>query len=159
MSNAELINATIASAIEAMHSHNPVQNLQAIPVLNTNDPTTKIRAIHETHAKLQMIEVRLDLITADCARDSINKLDIAMLKLYKVAIFVRGDYDGRDEDKEQRNSLLQAAVQAFQDVEDCSEAGLKKISELHAEVGPPPSFLLSRSSIPCDSASDNTLDG
>ena len=155
MSNAELINAAIASAIEAMHSHNPVQNLQAIQGLNTNDPTTKIRAIHETHAKLQMIEVRLDLITADCARDSINKLEIAMLKLYKVAIFIRGDYDGRDEDKEQRDSCFRPPSKRSKTSRTAARlASQRSRNFTRRSARPPP---LSR--LPYGSASARTLDG
>lgn len=88
----------------------------------------------KTASRLSEIESTLTPITVQCARETIDKLEIAMTKIYKVAVFIRGDYDGREPDESQRNSLLQQAVQAFQDVEDCTELGLKKISDLHAEV-------------------------
>jgi hypothetical protein len=91
-------------------------------------------AIASTTFRLKEIETSLDPITVECARQTIDKLEIAMTKIYKVAVFIRGDYDGREPDKDQRDALLKQAVDAFQEVEDCAELGLKKIADLHSEV-------------------------
>lgn len=122
---------------------NPVQNaLQSLPTaatveaaLQSNGNIAEIQPILlSVGNKLQEISTSVDKVIADSAKETIDKLEIAMTKVFKVAVFIRGNYDDRDPDEPQKEELLRQAVQAFQEVEDCSEAALKKIGEFHAQV-------------------------
>lgn len=84
--------------------------------------------------KLREIQDSLRPIVSQCGKDVIDKLEMAMNKLYKLAVFIRGDYDDREPDTAQRDELLRHAVQSFKEVENCAEVGLTKVSQLHAQV-------------------------
>ncbi|KAK3956861.1 hypothetical protein QBC32DRAFT_201877 [Pseudoneurospora amorphoporcata] len=85
-------------------------------------------------AQLREVQDSLHPIVSQCGKDVIDKLEKAMTRLYKLAVFIRGDYDDREPDTTQRDELLKQAVQAFKEVEDCAEAGLNKVSRLHSQV-------------------------
>lgn len=85
-------------------------------------------------AQIREIQDSLRPIVSQTGRDVIDKLEVAMTKLYKLAVFIRGDYDDREPDTTHRDELLKQAVHAFKEVKDCAEAGLNKISRLHSQV-------------------------
>ncbi|KAK3938886.1 NCU06412-like protein [Diplogelasinospora grovesii] len=92
------------------------------------------RAIASTTSRPKEISPSLDSIRAECARKTIDKLEGAMTRTYKIAVFIRGDYDNREYDQGQHDALLKRAVDAFQEAEECADLGLKTIAGLHAEV-------------------------
>ncbi|KAL5589345.1 hypothetical protein FOVSG1_011212 [Fusarium oxysporum f. sp. vasinfectum] len=76
----------------------------------------------------------LEPLVIQCGNDTLDKLELAMNKVYKLAVFIRGAYDDREPDVEQRDSLLKQMVDAFQTMEDVAEAGLKAISDRHSVI-------------------------
>ncbi|KAI1869370.1 hypothetical protein JX265_006460 [Neoarthrinium moseri] len=84
--------------------------------------------------QLRNISRDLDQSVVQCGKATLDKLELAMAKVYKLAVFIRGAYDDRNPDTLQRDDLLNLMVNAFQDMEDCAEAGLKVISYRHAIV-------------------------
>ncbi|KAJ4005480.1 hypothetical protein NW752_002312 [Fusarium irregulare] len=85
-------------------------------------------------AEIENIGDELEPLVAKYGNDALDKLELAINKLYKVAVFVRGNYDGRELDVGQRDSLLQQMVDAFQTMENVAEAGLKAIGDRNSTI-------------------------
>ncbi|EGO53862.1 hypothetical protein NEUTE1DRAFT_132296 [Neurospora tetrasperma FGSC 2508] len=103
----------------------PKQDVNVITLQNKlNTAGTQLREIQDS----------LNPIVYQCGKDVIDKLEMAMTKLYRLAVFIRGDYDNREPDTTQRDELLKQAVQAFKEVEDRAQGGLEKVGQLHAQV-------------------------
>lgn len=64
-------------------------------------------------------------------------LDLALANLYKLAIFVRGDYDHRKADAAEKKKLIDTLMTTFQAVKQQSEDAFKFLSNAHARVSVP----------------------
>ena len=76
-------------------------------------------------------------ITAKTPADAITintALDFALSNLYKLAIFVRGDYDHRKADAAGKKKLMDTIMIPFQAVKQQSEDAFKHLSDAHAQV-------------------------
>ncbi|KAI1022181.1 hypothetical protein LB504_007591 [Fusarium proliferatum] len=61
---------------------------------------------------------------------SINHLEVALLQLYKLAVFIRGEPGGDDM---QKMMILEQCFPAFSDCQAASQAGFDQAASLHAE--------------------------
>lgn len=84
--------------------------------------------------EIDRIGSELEPLVVQCGKETLDKLELAMTKVYKLAVFVRGAYDDRDPDVAQRDDLLKQMVDAFQAMEDVTEAGLKSIGDRHSAI-------------------------
>lgn len=66
---------------------------------------------------------------------AVNRLEIALLQLYKLAVFIRGDYDGRQDDDVQKMTIFDQCSRAFGDCQAASQTGLEQLSSIHIQVG------------------------
>ena len=78
------------------------------------------------------------------AADTITALEYALTKVYKLAVFIRGDYDSRDEDvdAEFRKTIFAQATGAFQSCDAIAQAGLKQLGDVSVQVGDAHYFVL-----------------
>ncbi|KAJ4383712.1 hypothetical protein N0V85_008466 [Neurospora sp. IMI 360204] len=126
----------LAAHRQAIHRRAAIEvpsPIQETPDQDGNVSTLQTK-LNNAAARLQEIQDSLNPIVSQCGKDVVDKLEMAMTKLYKLAVFIRGDYDDREPDTTQRDELLKQAVQAFTVVENCAQAGLEKISRLHSQV-------------------------
>ncbi|KAM6524567.1 hypothetical protein FALCPG4_010176 [Fusarium falciforme] len=65
---------------------------------------------------------------------AVNRLEIALLQLYKLAVFIRGDYDGREDDDVQKMTIFDQCSRAFGDCQAASQAGIEQLSSIHIQV-------------------------
>ncbi|KAJ3463742.1 hypothetical protein MRS44_008528 [Fusarium solani] len=65
---------------------------------------------------------------------AVNRLEIALLQLYKLAVFIRGDYDGRQDDDVQKMTIFDQCSRAFGDCQAASQTGLEQLSSIHIQV-------------------------
>ncbi|EPS44464.1 hypothetical protein H072_1569 [Dactylellina haptotyla CBS 200.50] len=84
--------------------------------------------------KMTAIASGADKSAADCRESFIEKLELAMTKAYKVAVFIRQDFDGRAKDEAQMNSLSEQLMQALQEVGKRADSGLKAVQEFTDQV-------------------------
>ena len=61
-------------------------------------------------------------------------MDIAFANLYKLAVFVRGDYDQRDVADDEKTKLLNLVLSSFRDVQTKSESAFTDLSRIHEKV-------------------------
>lgn len=66
---------------------------------------------------------------------AVSRLEVALLQVYKLAVFIRGDYDGREDDDVQKMAIFNQCSQAFGDCQAASHSGLEQLSSIRAEVG------------------------
>lgn len=84
--------------------------------------------------KLSAYGLELKLVVQQNAAFSIAKLELALAQVYKLAVFIRGDYDGREDDEAQKSAIFAQCTQAFQDCQSAAEGGLKQLSDIHVQV-------------------------
>jgi peptidoglycan hydrolase CwlO-like protein len=84
--------------------------------------------------EIDRISDELELLVVYCGNDTLDKLKLAIAKVYKLAVIVQSAYNDRDSDVLHRNNLLKQIVDSFQAIEDVAEAGLKAISDQHAAI-------------------------
>lgn len=101
---------------------------------NDSEMSSLQTKLHSAENQLKGMSTSLDPIASQCGRDTVTKLEIAMMKLYKLAVFIRGDYDNREPDNAQQDALLEQAVAGFKAVEESVQSGLEKICQLQAQV-------------------------
>lgn len=65
---------------------------------------------------------------------AINRLEIALLQLYKLAVFIRGDYDAREDDDAQKLAIFNQCSQAFGDCQAASQIGLEQLNSINMQV-------------------------
>ncbi|KAJ4309211.1 hypothetical protein N0V84_011632 [Fusarium piperis] len=65
---------------------------------------------------------------------AIGRLEVALLQLYKLAVFIRGDYDGREDDDVQKMAIFEQCSRAFSDCQAASQAGLEQLGSIHVQV-------------------------
>ncbi|KAH7309275.1 hypothetical protein BKA65DRAFT_414651 [Rhexocercosporidium sp. MPI-PUGE-AT-0058] len=116
-------------------------NLSGIQQLN--GPTSEAADIQmqltSLGNKLNEISTGLNDAVASGARETIDKLEMAMTKVYKIAVYIRGAYDERDVDDEDKKTTgkkqaIEPAVLAFADVQARAEEGLRQIGTFHSQV-------------------------
>ena len=91
------------------------------------------------------LDDRLKSTTPKNVAATIIALELALTKVYKLAVFIRGDYDGSDIDEELQKSILSQATEAFRNCHNAAELGFKEIGDIHVQVcnagRDPPRFL------------------
>ncbi|RSL45988.1 hypothetical protein CEP53_010518 [Fusarium sp. AF-6] len=65
---------------------------------------------------------------------AIHRLEIALLQLYKLAVFIRGDYDAREDDNVQKIAIFEQCSRAFGDCQAASLTGLEQLGNIHMQV-------------------------
>ncbi|RSL93881.1 hypothetical protein CEP52_012979 [Fusarium oligoseptatum] len=65
---------------------------------------------------------------------AIHRLEIALLQLYKLAVFIRGDYDAREDDNVQKMAIFEQCSRAFGDCQAASLTGLEQLGNIHMQV-------------------------
>ncbi|KAI8668489.1 hypothetical protein NCS55_00875100 [Fusarium keratoplasticum] len=65
---------------------------------------------------------------------AVNRLEIALLQLYKLAVFIRGDYDEREDDHMQKVAIFDQCSRAFGDCRAASQAGIEQLRSIHIQV-------------------------
>ncbi|RTE76975.1 hypothetical protein BHE90_008537 [Fusarium euwallaceae] len=65
---------------------------------------------------------------------AIHWLEIALLQLYKLAVFIRGDYDAREDDNVQKMAIFEQCSRAFGDCQAASLTGLEQVGNIHMQV-------------------------
>lgn len=84
--------------------------------------------------KLSAYDAQLKLVVQQSAPSCIAKLELALAQVYKLAVYIRGDYDGREDDEAQKSAIFTQCTQAFQDCQSAAEGGLKQLSGIHVQV-------------------------
>ncbi|CZT44826.1 uncharacterized protein RSE6_05065 [Rhynchosporium secalis] len=89
--------------------------------------------------RLNEISTGLNDAVVSSSRETIDKLEIAMSKVYKIAVFLRGDYDARDVDDEHKKArgkkdVIDPTVLAFAEMQARAEEGLRQIGNFHSQV-------------------------
>ncbi|KAK3401033.1 hypothetical protein B0T20DRAFT_348448 [Sordaria brevicollis] len=125
--------AAMIGITEPLQAIEPKLGLTPVAPDQGGIPKDIMSKLEDFEAQLREIQNSLESVT-QCGKDVIDKLEMAMTKLYKLAVFIRGDYDSREPDRSQQDELLNQAVQAFNEVEGCARAGLEKVSRLHAQA-------------------------
>jgi len=86
------------------------------------------------HLKLSAYDAQLKLVVQQNAASSIAKLELALAQVYKLAVYIRGDYDDRKDDETQKSTIFAQCTQAFRDCQGAAEGGLKQLSDIHVQV-------------------------
>lgn len=91
----------------------------------------------------QLEQFRQQLTTSDALlkttgpknyENAIQLLELALTKVYKIAVFVRGDYDARGADEATKKTLFVQSVQAFGSCEKAAAFGLSQLSGIQTQV-------------------------
>ncbi|KAM0228289.1 hypothetical protein ACHAPO_010833 [Fusarium lateritium] len=90
--------------------------------------------LNAAKVEIERLSAQIEPMVVQCGNETLNKLELAMYKVYKVAVFVRGTYDDREQDATQRDELLNQMVYAFQAMEDVANAGLKALRDRHTSI-------------------------
>ncbi|KAH9962549.1 hypothetical protein BGW80DRAFT_1354589 [Lactifluus volemus] len=110
---------------------------QAISII-TSSAFPKAKAIWtyltRLNVKLQGISRDLDQAARSNVSETIDKLEVALERLYELAVFIRGDYDNREPDEISKGNLFHQLRQEFEEVEARAHRGLKEIGDLHNQV-------------------------
>ena len=85
-------------------------------------------------ADVKNIAARVDTSTSENADNVITSLELAMSRVYRLAVFIRGDYDTRNEDLEQKRALSKQTLDAFLWVQERAEYALNELTMSHAKV-------------------------
>ncbi|KAF5656354.1 hypothetical protein FCIRC_13701 [Fusarium circinatum] len=62
---------------------------------------------------------------------SINRLEVALLQLYKLAVFIRGESGGHDM---QKMAILEQCSRAFSDCQAASQAGFDQVNSIYTQA-------------------------
>lgn len=62
---------------------------------------------------------------------AINRLEVALLQLYKLAVFIRGESGGDDM---QKMAILEQCSRAFSDCQAASQAGFDQVQSVYTQV-------------------------
>ncbi|RBQ64570.1 hypothetical protein FVER14953_10769 [Fusarium verticillioides] len=62
---------------------------------------------------------------------AINRLEVALLQLYKLAVFIRGESGGDDV---QKMSILEQCSRAFSDTQTASQAGFDQVQNIYSQA-------------------------
>jgi hypothetical protein len=62
---------------------------------------------------------------------AINRLEVALLQLYKFAVFIRGDINGDDV---QKMAILEQCSRSFADCQAASQAGFDQVKSIYTQV-------------------------
>ncbi|KAK0660477.1 hypothetical protein QBC41DRAFT_350919 [Cercophora samala] len=99
-----------------------------------SDADTLLRRIAGAEDALNHISSLIEPTVIGSGKETIHRLEMALMKIYQVAVFIRGDFDSRDPDDTQRDNLLRQAVDAFKEAEAAATAGLKRLGTFHAQI-------------------------
>ncbi|KAI8623309.1 hypothetical protein F5Y19DRAFT_458987 [Xylariaceae sp. FL1651] len=110
--------------------------LQGLSMSQTAEsPPTDFHArLNDAGTVLAEISKGVDKAVDDSAQETVGKLETAMTKVYTAAVFIRGDYDNRVIDEDQKVLILQDAVSAFEQAKKRADTGLTTISDYHAKT-------------------------
>jgi len=84
--------------------------------------------------EIERIGGELEPLVVKGGNYTLDKLELAFNKVYKLAVFVRGAYDDREPDEGQRDSLLEQMADAFQNMKNAADTGLKAISDQNLTI-------------------------
>lgn len=87
--------------------------------------------LHVAQTEIEAMDRGLEPLVVRCGKDTLDKLELAMTKVYKLAVFVRGAYDDRSPDVEQRSNLLQQMVAAFRAMDETVVDGMRAMANQH----------------------------
>ena len=118
---------------------NPTHDFALAQTLPTNagagGQNDQLNARSQAHQqKLSAYDLQLKLVVQQNAASSIAKLELALAQVYKLAVYIRGDYDGREDDEAQKSAIFAQCTQAFRDCQSAAEGGLKQLSGIHVQV-------------------------
>ncbi|KAF3915670.1 hypothetical protein AA313_de0202926 [Arthrobotrys entomopaga] len=85
-------------------------------------------------AAIRSLGVQINTVVPDCTEKTILALENAMMRIYKLAIFIRGDFDKRPLDEEQQSNLSTQAVEAFVMARKLAEGGTVTLSAHHSSL-------------------------
>ena len=115
---------------------------QLIPALPNLSQAAAPRLYEELTHRLEIYKQTLagqDGMLRSVVKDNhtlaINRLEIALLQLYKLAVFIRGNYDEREDDDLQKKVIFDQCSQAFGACQEASQMGLEQLSSIHIKVG------------------------
>ena len=88
---------------------------------------------------LASLELAFRMTAQGSSRDILGSLELALTQVYKLAVFIRGDYDARAAAGVQLNEfnkmiVFANCIQAFFKCQSISERGLKQLGDVHAKV-------------------------
>ncbi|EXK83169.1 hypothetical protein FOQG_12520 [Fusarium oxysporum f. sp. raphani 54005] len=128
----------IAMVLPQLLSFSPIIQQMALVQNGSNEEQIQVNKLqaqlNAAKDEIDRVGSELEPLVVQCGNDTLDKLELAMNKVYKLAVFVRGLYDDREPDVEQRDSLLKQMIDAFQTMEDVAEAGLKAIGDRHGII-------------------------
>ncbi|KAK6529317.1 hypothetical protein TWF281_008494 [Arthrobotrys megalospora] len=88
-----------------------------------------------TKAILAASKSHIYTIGPNCTEKTTLALESAMMRIYKLAVFIRGDFDNRPLDEEQQSNLSNQAVEGFMIARKLAEGGVDALSAHHSTVG------------------------
>ncbi|EGX53052.1 hypothetical protein TWF173_007921 [Orbilia oligospora] len=85
-------------------------------------------------AAIRSLGVQINTVVPDCTEKTVLALENAMMRIYKLAIFIRGDFDKRPLDEEQQSNLSAQAVEGFVMARKLAEGGTVTLSAHHSSL-------------------------
>lgn len=129
--------ATLSAAISAGVAMSLAHTAEGSgAVLVTSDPTLILleSQLSSIRTFLQSLETQLAVSVPAAATGLKQGLDLALANVYNFAVFVRDDYDKRDDDVVQKNQLLQQTMSSFENLQKETDAVLSTLSKIHRDV-------------------------
>lgn len=91
--------------------------------------------LQQYKAQLDTFDALVKSTTSKNAGDTIIALELALTKVYKLAVFIRGDFDSREEDDIQQRVIFAQNTEGFQALNAVAETALKQFADIHMRVG------------------------
>lgn len=126
--------AQIALAVGALVNNNTIAKADQETDKTVQELNAKTDSLKQ---QVNVLENSLQASAPNAAAAINSSLDLALANLYKLAVFVRGNYDDRSVDEAQKKNLLDLVMSSFQDVQTKTEAALTILSKTHEQVNLP----------------------
>jgi hypothetical protein len=130
-------NATAQSFIDNVIVLSPgvqMPELDPVPLSPHAEQVYLQTEAEQCKANLDSASATLNNTTIQNANDTVSSLVAAVTSMDDVAVFIRGDYDNRNEDETAKKNLLAQTVAKFQDAEAKAETALAAQSNTHSIV-------------------------
>ena len=90
--------------------------------------------LQQYKTQLDTLDALVKSTTSKNAGDTITALELALTKVYKLAVVIRGDYDSREEEDVQKSVIFAQNTEGFRAFNSAAETALKQLAEIHMSV-------------------------
>lgn len=95
--------------------------------------------LQQYKAQLDTLDALVKSTTSKMAGDTIIALELALTKVYKLAVLIRGDYDSREDDDVQKPLIFAQNTEGFRAFNAAAATALKQLADIHMKVSALPS--------------------